>query len=104
MSCPYDMLYSSILYFVYTVESRSIVFKGVEKTNGEYGKRLIRKTNFFKAKKYIVFCGWSLESRFQDGRQCSSHLQLKYLSVQELIRAQDWTRMSCCADRNFKLG
>jgi hypothetical protein len=78
--------------------------KGVEKTNDEYGGT-IRKTTFFLQKKsYIVFCGWSLESRLQDGHQRYSHPRLKYLSVQELIRAHDWTQMSSCTDRYFKLG
>jgi hypothetical protein len=46
----------------------------------------------------------SLESRLKNGRQRNSHPRLKYLLVEELIRAEDWTRMSCCADRNLKVG
>jgi hypothetical protein len=77
----------------------------VEKTNDEYEETINTENHFFNKKKsYMVFCGWSLESQLQDGHQRNSHPRLKYLSVQELIRAQDWTRMSCCADRNFKLG
>jgi hypothetical protein len=64
------------------------------------GKRLIRKNTFFNKKKpYIVFCGWSLELRLQDGRQRNSHPRLKYLvgarthprprlDVDELLRRQ----------------
>jgi hypothetical protein len=92
----WNFMYSGISIYRFSREWR-------KQTN--MGKRLIQKTTFFNKKKsYIVSCGWSVESRLQDGRQLNSHPRLKYLSVQELIRAQDWTRMSCCADRNIKLG
>jgi hypothetical protein len=56
-------------------------FKGVEKTNDEYGETINPKNHFFtKKKSYVVYCGWSLESRLQDGHQRNSHPRLKYLS------------------------
>jgi hypothetical protein len=53
------------------------------------GKRLIRKTTFFNQKSRTCLLQEEPRIGTQDGRQRNSHPRLKYLSVQEFIRAQD---------------